>query len=68
MVDTGASVIALTARDAATLGIHPVERDYAAMVRTANGAMQVAPVELGMVEIDDLECTTSPPWCCRRVC
>jgi aspartyl protease family protein len=55
MVDTGASVIALTARDAATLGIHPVERDYAAMVRTANGAMRVAPVELGMVEIDDLE-------------
>jgi aspartyl protease family protein len=48
MVDTGASVIALTARDA-------VERDYAAMVRTANGAMRVAPVELGMVEIDDLE-------------
>jgi aspartyl protease family protein len=55
MVDTGASVIALTARDAATLGIHPVERDYAAMVRTANGAMRVAPIELGMVEIDDLE-------------
>jgi aspartyl protease family protein len=55
MVDTGASVIALTARDAATLGIHPVERDYVAMVKTANGAMRVAPVELGMVEIDDLE-------------
>jgi aspartyl protease family protein len=55
MVDTGASVIALTARDAATLGIHPAERDYVAMVRTANGAMRVAPVELGMVEIDDLE-------------
>jgi aspartyl protease family protein len=55
MVDTGASVIALTARDAATLGIHPAERDYIAMVKTANGAMRVAPVELDMVEIDDLE-------------
>jgi aspartyl protease family protein len=55
MVDTGASVIALTQRDAASLGIHPVERDYVAMVKTANGAMRVAPVELGMVEIDDLE-------------
>jgi aspartyl protease family protein len=55
MVDTGASVIALTQRDAASLGIHPAERDYVAMVKTANGAMRVAPVELGMVEIDDLE-------------
>jgi aspartyl protease family protein len=55
MVDTGASVIALTQRDAATLGIRPAERDYVAMVKTANGAMRVAPVELGMVEIDDLE-------------
>jgi aspartyl protease family protein len=55
MVDTGASVIALTQRDAATLGIGPAERDYVAMVKTANGAMRVAPVELGMVEIDDLE-------------
>jgi aspartyl protease family protein len=55
MVDTGASVIALTQRDAATLGIRPAEHDYVAMVKTANGAMRVAPVELGTVEIDDLE-------------
>jgi aspartyl protease family protein len=55
MVDTGASVIALKAEDAATLGIRPTERDYAAMVRTANGAVRVAPVELDTVEIEDLE-------------
>jgi aspartyl protease family protein len=55
MVDTGASVIALTQRDAATLGIRPANHDYVAMVKTANGAMRVAPVELGTVEIDDLE-------------
>jgi aspartyl protease family protein len=54
MVDTGASVIALKAEDAATLGVRPAERDYAAMVRTANGAV-VAPVELDTVEIEDLE-------------
>jgi len=54
MVDTGASVIALTARDAATLGIHPTANDYTAMVRTANGAVRAAPVELNMVEIEDL--------------
>jgi aspartyl protease family protein len=55
MVDTGASVIALKPEDAATLGIRPAERDYAAMVRTANGAIRVAPAELDTVEIEDLE-------------
>jgi aspartyl protease family protein len=54
MVDTGASVIALTERDAASLGIHPAQRDYVAMVKTANGTVRAAPVELNMVEIDDL--------------
>jgi aspartyl protease family protein len=54
MVDTGATVIALTERDAATLGIHPAERDYTATVRTANGTARAAPVELNMVEIDDI--------------
>jgi aspartyl protease family protein len=54
MVDTGASVIALTERDAAMLGIHPAERDYVAMVKTANGTAHAAPVTLDMVEIDDI--------------
>jgi aspartyl protease family protein len=55
MVDTGASVIALKPEDAASLGIRPAERDYSAMVRTANGAIRVAPVALDTVEIEDLE-------------
>jgi aspartyl protease family protein len=55
MVDTGASVIALKPEDAAILGIRPAERDYSAMVRTANGAIRVAPVALDTVEIEDLE-------------
>jgi aspartyl protease family protein len=55
MVDTGATVIALKPEDAAMLGIHPVERDYGAMVKTANGAIRVAPVQLESVEIEDLE-------------
>ncbi len=54
MVDTGASVIALTANDAAMLGIHPAEREFTALVKTANGTVNAAPVELDMVEIDDL--------------
>jgi aspartyl protease family protein len=55
MVDTGASLIALKPEDAAMLGIHPLERDYVAAVKTANGVIRVAPVELDTVEIDDLE-------------
>ncbi len=54
MVDTGASVIALTARDAAMLGVHPSESEYRAMVRTANGTVRAAPVTLDRVEIDDI--------------
>ena len=54
MVDTGASVIALTARDAAMLGIHPAESEYVAMVQTANGTVRAAPVTLDRVEIDDI--------------
>jgi len=54
MVDTGASVIAISERDAAMLGIHPARSEYVAMVRTANGTVRAAPVELSRVEIDDL--------------
>ncbi len=62
MVDTGASVVALTARDAAMLGIHPAERGYLATVKTANGAVRAAPVKLGMVEIDDLSVHNVAQW------
>jgi len=54
LVDTGASVIALTERDAARLGIHPAEREFVALVKTANGTVKAAPVELNRVEIGDL--------------
>ena len=54
MVDTGASVIALTADDAATLGIHPAAGAFTALVRTANGIVRAAPVELDRVEIEDI--------------
>ena len=54
MVDTGASVIALTAETAAELGIHPTPNEYTAAVKTANGVVRAAPVELSMVEIEDI--------------
>jgi aspartyl protease family protein len=54
MVDTGASVIALTADDAASLGIHPAQHDFRALMQTANGKVYAAPVELNLVEIEDV--------------
>ncbi len=54
LIDTGASVIALRERDAASLGLHPAARDYTAMVVTANGTVRGAPVELNRVEIGPL--------------
>jgi aspartyl protease family protein len=54
LIDTGATTVALTARDAAMLGIHPAERDFKVGVNTANGVARAAPVRLNMVEIEDI--------------
>ncbi len=54
MVDTGASVVALTARDAARLGIRPTSREFTAEVKTANGTVRAARTRLDRVEIDDV--------------
>jgi aspartyl protease family protein len=54
MIDTGATVIALTAADAARLGIRPTPREFVAEVRTANGTVRAAPVRLDRVEVGDL--------------
>lgn len=54
MVDTGASVIALTAKDAARLNIRPMRSEYTTTVKTANGAVKAAPVSLRAVEVDGI--------------
>ena len=51
LIDTGASVIALTAEDAASLGLHPSNSEYRVTLKTANGVVHAAPTTLGMVEI-----------------
>jgi len=51
MIDTGASLVALRASEAASLGVHPTAREFAAEVKTANGSVRAAPIQLGMVEI-----------------
>jgi aspartyl protease family protein len=55
VVDTGASVVALTARDAARLGIRPSPNAYTADVKTANGTVRAAPARLDVVEIGNLQ-------------
>jgi aspartyl protease family protein len=54
MVDTGASLIALTAREAARLGIRPAVLDYSLEVKTANGTVRAARTQLNRVEIQDV--------------
>jgi aspartyl protease family protein len=54
VVDTGATTIALTARDASALGIHPSVNDYTMGVQTANGSVRAAPVTLDRVEIGSI--------------
>lgn len=51
LIDTGASVVVLTANDAAALGLHPSESEYVAMMKTANGVVGAAPTTLDMVEV-----------------
>lgn len=55
MVDTGASVIALTESSAARIGIRPSRSDYNAPVSTANGVVKAARTRLDSVDIGGLE-------------
>jgi aspartyl protease family protein len=54
MVDTGATVIALTGEDARRLGLTPTSRDRAETHWTANGTVRVAPVRLKDVQIGSI--------------
>jgi aspartyl protease family protein len=52
MVDTGASVIALSYEDADEIGLRPSSLTYDTPVMTANGQINAARVTLRRVEID----------------
>lgn len=51
MVDTGASVVALTRQDAARLGVVPGPADFDSVVQTASGPVDAAPVILKHVAV-----------------
>jgi aspartyl protease family protein len=54
MVDTGASLVALTYEDAEAAGIFLRDKDFTHRVSTANGVARVAPVRLSRVAIGDI--------------
>lgn len=54
MVDTGATLVALSHDDARRAGLIITNRDYTHRVRTANGIAKVAPVNLSRVRIGDI--------------
>lgn len=54
MVDTGATVVAMSHDDARRAGIYLTPKDYTHQVRTANGIAKVAPVTLSRVRLGDI--------------
>jgi aspartyl protease family protein len=54
LIDTGASMVALTYADARTIGLSPRASDFTHQVSTANGIAKVAPVTLDRVQIGDV--------------
>ena len=54
LVDTGASLVALTARDANALGLRPSPGDYRMTLNTANGTVKGARVTLREVRLGSI--------------
>jgi aspartyl protease family protein len=51
LVDTGASVVALTRADARRLGVDPAPEAFTGKVQTASGVVRAAPVELKSISV-----------------
>lgn len=65
VVDTGANVVALTEKDAQSVGLSVSSTDYKAKMLTANGSTLVAPVLLskaaiGGIEVDNVQAIVVP--------
>ena len=55
LIDTGATVVALSYEDADDIGLRPRNLDFNVPVSTANGIAEAAAVTLDSVEIDGVE-------------
>jgi clan AA aspartic protease (TIGR02281 family) len=60
LVDTGASRVALTARDAARIGIQPKKSDYTVRTRTANGTGRAAPAHIASLQVGNITVRNVP--------
>ena len=54
VLDTGASLVALTYEDAERVGARLTPEDFTVKMATANGTVEGAPFRIGEVRIDDL--------------
>jgi aspartyl protease family protein len=54
LVDTGASFVSLSPRDAELLGLRPTEKDFIYRMQTANGIVKAAPVRLREMQVGDI--------------
>jgi aspartyl protease family protein len=66
LVDTGASIVALTADDARRLGIVPSSRDRTVKMDTANGIVEarrvrLAAIDVGPLTVQDVDAVVMPP-------
>jgi aspartyl protease family protein len=61
-MDTGASGIALSRRDAGRLGLDTKDLRYTGLFSTANGMVRAAPVTLDSVQIGPLSANAVSAW------
>ncbi len=54
MVDTGATVVALTKEDARRIGVNPTPADFKVIISTANGNVRAAPILLKEITIGEI--------------
>src|SRR5215210_7756418 len=54
LVDTGASLVALSYEDAQNADIRVSSRDFTRKVSTANGVVDAAPVRIGQIQLGDI--------------
>ena len=66
MIDTGATMVALSYEDAERAGLFLREKDFTRAVSTANGVARVAPVTLDRVTIGDITVRDVPAAVAER--
>jgi aspartyl protease family protein len=60
LVDTGATMVALTREDADALGVRPLPSDFRLSLNTANGAVQAAMVTLAQISVGGISALDVP--------